>query len=446
MLTVAEVNRLVAGTLAERFGDVWVTGEVSNLKVYPPGHHYFALKDESSQLDAVMFRSSAARLRFRIEDGQQVIAHGRLDLYEPRGRYQFVLDHAEPAGLGALQQAFEQLKRQLAAEGLFDEARKRPLPVLPGVVGVVTSPVGAALQDMLRTLRLHRARVKVLLCPVQVQGEGAAEQVAGAVRALAAREEVEVIIVGRGGGSIEDLWCFNEEVVARAIAGSRVPVVTGIGHETDFTIADFAADVRAATPTAAAARVARGWEELDERLADLAGRLLEAVEQGLLDRERRFEELVRHRAFEVMRGRLAAARHRVERAATAAGGAATGQARRRVSLVNRLRERLAGQSPVVRLERVRRRLAGVATGLARPVELGMRARSLRLREASARLDALSPLASLARGYSVLRAADGTVVSQVGQVRRGDLIEALVSDGRLDCEVRATRDRAPGEKR
>jgi len=424
--------------LAERFRDIWVTGEVSGLKVYPSGHHYFALKDESSQLDAVMFRSSASKLKFKLESGDQVIAHGRLDLYEPRGKYQFVLDHAEPAGLGALQQAFEQLKKKLAAEGLFDAARKRPLPVLPRVIGIVTSPAGAALQDMLRTLRLNRAGAKVLLFPAQVQGDGAAEQVAEGVRVLSGLSEVEVIIVGRGGGSIEDLWCFNEESVVRAIVGCRVPVVSGVGHETDFTIADFVADARAATPTAAAQAVSRGWAELPARFVELARRLMEATEQELADREQRLAEMVRHRAFEVMRNRLADAGFRVERAAGGAAAAAGAGVARRLADTNRLRQRLAAQSPLARLERVRRRLDSAAAGLSRRVELSVREQRARFRESSARLDALSPLASLGRGYSVLRTRAGRVVSRVGQVAPGDVVEALVSDGRVECEVRAAR--------
>ncbi|MFO7676392.1 MAG: exodeoxyribonuclease VII large subunit [bacterium] len=444
VLTVAQVNRLVAGMLAERFHDIWVTGEVSNLKAYPSGHCYFVLKDDAAQLDAAMFRGSVARLKFRLEDGMQVVGHGRLDLYEPRGRFQLILDRAEPAGLGALQAAFEQLKRRLAAEGLFDEERKRPLPALPRTVGIVTSTAGAALRDMLRTLALHRARVRVLVYPAQVQGEGAAEQVAAGVRALSARDDVDVIIVGRGGGSIEDLWCFNEEVVARAIAGSRVPVVSGVGHETDFTIADFAADLRAATPTAAAQAVARGWDDLERRLGELAGRLAEAVERALADRERRLDELARHRAFESALARLADARHRAERAAARAGAAAAAGIHRRVEAANRLGERLAGQNPQARLERARRRLESATALAARRVEALAREQRARLREALARLDALSPLASIGRGYALLRTPAGAVVSRVGQVAAGDRLEALVSDGRVDCEVRGTRRGAPVE--
>ena len=438
ILSVADLNRLVAGMLKERFGDVWVTGEVSNLKSYPSGHLYLVLKDDAAQIDAVVFRGSAAKLRFELENGLQIIGHGRLDLYEPRGRYQLILDHLEPSGLGSLQKAFEQLKHRLAAEGLFDETRKRPLPVLPRTVGIVTSPVGAAIHDMLRTFRTHRARMKVLICPVAVQGREAAGQVAEAVEVLSGVEDVDVIIVGRGGGSLEDLWCFNEEIVARALARSRVPVVTGIGHETDFTIADFVADFRAATPTAAAVRVAQGWEELEDRLTDLALRLREAIERELLERERRFEELSRHRAFELIRRVLADEQHRVERAAVRAGAAASELVRLRLSGLNRLRERLAVQSPVARLERSRRRLEKLTTGLVRPVELRLQERTLRLREASARLDALSPLASLARGYAVLRTPAGAIVNRIAQLAPGDRIEALVSDGRADCEVRSTR--------
>jgi exodeoxyribonuclease VII large subunit len=430
--------------LAESFGDIWATGEVSNLKSYPSGHRYFVLKDEASQIDAAVFRSVGTRLGFELEDGLQIVGHGHLDLYEPRGKYQLILDRLEPVGLGALQKAFEQLKKKLAAEGLFAESRKRPLPLLPRVVGIVTSPSGAAIHDMLRTFRLHRARMRVLVHPAQVQGDGAGEQVAQGIRALSDHGDVQVIIVGRGGGSVEDLWCFNEEVVARAIAASRVPVVSGVGHEVDYTIADFVADFRAATPTAAAAMVARGWEQLEDRFGELMRRLIEAIEQELLDREHRLEEFARHRAFDVVRGRLAEARHRVERAATGAGAAAGVSVRVRLATFNQRRERLAAQGPLVRLERVRRRLEQSAGGVARRAELAVRERGARFRESAARLAALSPLAILARGYSVLRSAGGAVISRADQVAGGDRIEALVSDGRLECEVLATQRGVPAD--
>jgi len=443
--------------LAEFFADIWLRGEVSNFRAYPSGHLYFSLKDETSQIQAVCFRSSAQLLRFRLEDGLQVIGHGRLEVYPPSGKYQVVLDEIEPAGLGALQKAFEQLKRRLAKEGLFDEARKRAVPKLPRVVGIVTSPVGAAIHDMLRTLRLHKARLKVLIFPAQVQGEGAAEQIVEGVKVLSDRPDVDVLIVGRGGGSIEDLWPFNEEVVARAIAASRKPVVTGIGHETDFTIADFVADVRAATPTAAAQLVARGWEEASDRLPELAHKLQQLVEEQLLNREQRLEELVRHRAFELMRQRLAEQRHRLERNVSRVEAMVKALWGRAGSAWAGLNNRLTRQNPIAKLTRQRARLIALSARLRHGIEtlnhrlgLGLRSRAARLdrpmdgliRQNAARwealgakLDALSPLASLRRGYSICQKPDGTVVTSTAQVSAGDEVNVRVSDGNLACDVR-----------
>ncbi len=437
VLTVSQVNGLVAGMLGEYFSDVWIEGEVSNFKAYPSGHLYFALKDEGSQLQAVCFRHSASRLKFALEDGLLVVGHGRLEVYQPTGKYQVILDTIEPKGLGALQKAFEQLKRKLEKEGLFAEERKRALPPLPRTVGIVTSPAGAAIHDMLRTLRLHRAHVKVVLFPAQVQGEGAAGQIAEGIATLCARPEIDVVIVGRGGGSIEDLWPFNEEVVARAIAASRVPVISGVGHETDFTIADFVADVRAATPTAAAQLVARAWEELETRLSDLAAQLLESLQQVLFEKEQAVDELARHRAFELMAARLAELGYKVERMAATVEGATRTALRRAVADLTVLDERLNRQSPVAQVLRRKVALQTLAARLERPVLALLSRRGVRLGQAAAGLDALSPLASLGRGYSICFKPDGSVVSRTGQVRTGEDVTLRVSDGSIGCRVERT---------
>jgi exodeoxyribonuclease VII large subunit len=425
--------------LGEYFSDVWIEGEISNFKAYPSGHLYFALKDEGSQLQAVCFRHSAQRLKFELEDGLQVIAHGRLEVYQPNGKYQVILDTIEPKGLGALQKAFEQLKRKLEKEGLFAPERKRPLPLLPRTVGIVTSPSGAAIHDMLRTLRLHKAKVKVLLFPAQVQGEGAAGQIAEGVAVLCAQPEIDVIIVGRGGGSIEDLWPFNEEVVARAIAASRVPVISGVGHETDFTIADFVADIRAATPTAAAQLVANPWEELETRLSDTAGKLLEAVEQVLFEKQQAVDELARHRAFELMAAHLAELGHRVERMAGAAEGAARARLRDAVAALTALDRSLNSLNPVARILRRKVALQALAARLEKPTLALLSRQNVRLGQAGARLDALSPLASLGRGYSICLKPDGSIVSRIGQVEAGEGVRLRVSDGGIDCRVERTGD-------
>ncbi|MFM8552617.1 MAG: exodeoxyribonuclease VII large subunit, partial [Nitrospiraceae bacterium] len=273
ILTVSELTLLVRDRLEQAFPDVWIEGEVSTLRSPASGHFYFTLKDAQCQIRAVLFRNQAQRLRFALREGLQVVVRGRVTVYEPRGEYQLVLDYLEPKGVGALQLALEQLKERLALEGLFDEARKRPLPFLPRRVGLVTSLSGAAVRDMLVVLGRRCPSLDVVICPVPVQGEGAAPKIAAAIRTLSASGKVDVMIVGRGGGSLEDLWCFNEEVVVRAIVASRVPVVSAVGHETDVTLADFAADYRAPTPSAAAEAVAPVLADLIRSVADLRARL-----------------------------------------------------------------------------------------------------------------------------------------------------------------------------
>ncbi|MGH9748339.1 MAG: exodeoxyribonuclease VII large subunit, partial [Candidatus Polarisedimenticolia bacterium] len=273
ILSVSELNALVRGMLEEAFPSVWVEGEISNLRTYPSGHTYFTLKDENAQVSAVLFRGAAAALRFRPEDGLRVVVRGRVSLYETRGSFQVVVDAIEPAGLGALQLAFEQLKARLQGEGLFEAARKRPLPMLPRRIGVVASLAGAALHDVLKVLRRRFAGLGVVIAPSRVQGEGAAREIAAAIADLNRLGGIDVLILARGGGSLEDLWAFNEEAVARAIAASRVPVVSAIGHEVDVTIADLVADLRAPTPSAAAEMVVRSRAELAATVAALRARL-----------------------------------------------------------------------------------------------------------------------------------------------------------------------------
>lgn len=412
VLTITQVNRLVSGMLQERFPDIWLEGEVSNFKAYPSGHLYFTLKDPSAQISGVCFRTDAARLRFQMKDGMQVVGHGRVELYVPTGRFQVILDRIEPKGKGALQEAFEQLKKRLSEEGLFAAERKKPIPALPETVAVVTSAAGAVIHDILRTLRLHRAGVRVLIYPVAVQGEDAPGQIAGALRDLNRRRDVDVIIVARGGGSLEDLWAFNEEVVARAIAASEIPVISGVGHETDYTISDFVADVRAATPTAAAELIARGREEFVQALAAGADSLVDAMQEFLFAQERHLDELIRDRAFDVIRTRLAEQQSRVFR----------------------LTSRIEG---VVRDFRHRTdlRVRGMVDRLARQVDRQLRFGRGRWETAAAKLDTLSPLASLGRGYAICQKADGQVVTSVGQVTSGEDVSLRVTDGTLGCRVK-----------
>src|SRR6266513_3475225 len=310
VLTVSALTIELRAVLEERCPAGWVEGEISNFRSYGSGHAYFTLKDADAQLRCVIFRTRAQRIRFQPADGLHVVAFGSVEVYAQRGEYQLVVELLEPRGLGALQLAFEQLKARLHAEGLFDAARKRDLPRFPKKIGIVTSPSGAALRDMLRVIGRRFGELHLMIAPCRVQGEGAAAEIAQGLRDLNALGDVDVIIVGRGGGSLEDLWAFNEEVVARAIVASKAPVISAVGHEVDFTIADFVADLRAPTPSAAAELVVREKQAVVDSLAQLRARLERFAARPLRDLERRVDELTARLRREI-RSELGRANHRV---------------------------------------------------------------------------------------------------------------------------------------
>jgi exodeoxyribonuclease VII large subunit len=433
--TVSDLTAAVARSLEKQFFQVWVEGEISNARPAASGHFYFTLKDDGAQIKAVLFRSTLRLLRFKPADGQHVVARGQVEIYEARGEMQIVCQHLEPRGLGALQLAFEQLKRRLEAEGLFAAARKRPLPLLPRTVGIVTSLEGAAVRDIVRVITNRHAGLRLLIRPCRVQGEGACHDVARAIRDVSRHPGVDVVIVARGGGSLEDLWAFNEEVVARAIVASPVPVVSGIGHEIDTTIADFAADVRAATPSNAAEIVVARRDELARRIAHLE-----------------------HRAGAAARGLIAAGRARVQALAARRGlmtiqSRLSGRERRVVELTARLRrsqgrrlamarqhlagltDRLAAVDQRRRMARLRARLAQTEGRLGPAVRTRQHRGALALGGLAARLDALSPLAVLGRGYAVCFAADGrTVLRDATTTHDGDTVLVRLKHGRLACTV------------
>jgi exodeoxyribonuclease VII large subunit len=432
ILTVSELTTLVRERLEQTFSDIWLEGELCNLRAPSSGHLYFGLKDATSQIRAVLFRASAQRLRFALRDGLQVVARGRLTVYEPRGEYQIVLEYLEPKGIGALQIAFEQLKEKLTAEGLFEDARKRPLPFLPRRIGVVTSLSGAALRDILAVLRRRCPLLGVVIYPVAVQGDGAAPQIAAAVRRLGSSKLVDVLIVGRGGGSFEDLWCFNEEVVVRAIVACPVPVVSAVGHEIDFTLADFAADYRAATPSAAAETVAPVLADIVRTLRALWVR----QEHGMRRRVAAIQQRVQSQY-----GVLPALRIRLEREAQRfddLSGRLDRSVRETVRLLQqrmvRSRHRLEVISPLVRITRavvvvpqLLKRLEQRMIGL-----LGLQHE--RVRAVAEGMQNLSPLAILARGYGIVQAADGRILKKADEVSEGDEIRARLAEGQLICRV------------
>jgi exodeoxyribonuclease VII large subunit len=387
-LTIAQLNELVKGTLERRLDAVWVVGEISNFRVPPSGHFYFTLKDDKSQISAVMFRRQGGTLRFAPADGMEVLCLGRVSLYSARGDLQLYVESLEPRGQGALFVAFEQLKKKLAVEGLFDERRKRPLPFLPVSIGLVTSDKGAALQDMLRILRDRFADRRVVIRPVKVQGGGAGADIATAIAELSHSGEVDVMIVGRGGGSIEDLWAFNEEVVARAIAASAVPVVSAVGHEVDYTIADFVADLRAPTPTAAAQWVV-------PRRADLADQVRVLSDQ-----------LRRNLESKIAAGRLAL-----------------------YGLVKRMTD------PTRELREKQQRLDELSVNLLRRFQEQLRQRRQQLSQAAGRLNALSPLAVLDRGYCIAhKLPEETIVKDAESLNVSDLLRITLGRGKAICRV------------
>ena len=366
-----------------------VRGELSNYKIHSSGHHYFTLKDEGAVISCVMFRSDAMRLRFRPETGMKVILSGRVSLFPKSGQYQIYVSHMQPDGVGDLAVAFEQLKKKLSAEGLFDPARKKPLPRYPGTVALVTSPTGAAVQDMIRILGRRWPLARVLVCPVRVQGAGAAEEIAAMLDYVDGHDLADVIITGRGGGSMEDLWAFNEEIVARAIARCDIPVISAVGHEPDVTIADFAADVRAATPSNGAEIAVCDQSELRDALGQLTVRLTRAQDRrisALTDR------LNRLKASPVMRS-------------------PEGAIQQRELLLELLRQRLE-HAGTRRFQQEEQRLARLA----------------------GRLDALSPLKVLARGYALASREDGTVIRAAGELAPGEPIRLRLGQGSARCTV------------
>jgi exodeoxyribonuclease VII large subunit len=442
IFTVSELTRAVKDTLEGRFGGLWVEGEVSNLRVHTSGHVYFTLKDEEAQVRAVLFRSRVRRLRFEPADGLHVLAFGRLDVYAVRGEYQLVCEVLEPKGLGALQLAFEQLKARLAAEGLFDPGRKRPLPALPRRIGLVTSPTGAAVRDFLRVVTRRFAGLEVLVCPVRVQGDTAAAEIAEALGTLNRAGNLDVIVVARGGGSLEDLWAFNEEAVARAIAASKIPVISAVGHETDVTIADFVADLRAPTPSAAAELVVREKVELVRQLTALRARLGQAIGRRTGRLADRLADFRRRRVLTDPGRPLRDWARRVDDLGVRLGRAVSRQdARTR----ERLERAARALRPALLAAPVRhqQRLAGQLGGrLARAVR-GEAARRRRAMEAlAARLDGLSPLACLARGYAIVASTSGEVVTQADAVRVGERVTVRLRAGELGCRVEERR--APEE--
>jgi len=453
---VGELVAAVRTQLERTFTDVYVEGEISNYRPAGSGHLYFTLKDGSAQLRVVMWRTQARLLRFKPDNGLQVIARGRVTVYDERGDLQFQAEYLEPKGAGALQIAFEQLKTKLATEGLFDPSRKKPIPILPRRIGVVTSSRGAAIQDMLNVLRRRHESVSVLIYPAQVQGDAAASEVSAGLRYFNRHGNVDVIVVARGGGSFEDLFPFNDETLARVIAASKIPVISAVGHETDFTICDFVADLRAATPSAAAEIVIRSKQELADKLSGLRKRMAQTINYRLLLANNALSQLAQHAVFARMQDSMARRQQKVDDLLVRLAQAQSNLLKKLGRQVDRYEAQLRHHDLRVRVGDIRRHLASDTAELGSAVSLlllgrrtqlerltmglGRASQTVLLRRRSSwerlhsNLLALSPKAILARGYALVFDADGRLVKQASQLTSGDVVRTQLGQGEFTAKI------------
>ncbi len=436
--SVSEITRDVRAILEAAFETVWIEGEISNFRLAASGHAYFVLKDHKAQIKCVLFRGQRVGMKFTPQDGDQVLLLGRVTVYEARGDYQVIVEAVEPRGLGALQKAFEQLKEKLAKEGLFDEDRKQPLPEMPWKIGIVTSPTGAAIRDLIHVIRRRNPKTSVLLYPAKVQGDGAAEEIARGIHELNQRKDIDVIIIGRGGGSIEDLWAFNEEAVARAIAQSKIPVVSAVGHEIDFTIADFVADLRAPTPSAAAELVVPKLNDIVQDLQYLTHQMIERMEEDIEDYRERLRSLIDRRFFREPRQILDAPAQRLdEMVQRLLRGLDQWVLVKRGNLTQRV-HRLFQASPSKNIQAFFERRTDLVARLLRRMESQIKLKMEKLDGAAKRLNALSPLNVLDRGYSITTSnKTGKAVTSSHQVNKGDTVRIRLAKGQLDATVDET---------
>lgn len=434
---VSELNAAVQRRFEEEFSGIWVAGEISGCKIAASGHYYFSLRDERGQLKCVLFKGSVRFARFKPVEGLAVIARGRLEVYEARGEYQLIVETLEPQGAGALQLAFEQMKKRLALEGLFDPARKRPLPRLPKRIGIVTSPAGAVILDMLHVLERRFPGLHLRLYPAQVQGEGSVEQVCQGLAYFSAGNWAEVVILARGGGSLEDLWTFNEEAVARAIVASSVPVISAIGHETDFTIADFVADHRAPTPSAAAEIVIRTRDSLLDQIAATRERALRSLRYRLLHCRQRLQERGTQRAEALMQRTINRHAQRVDELEfqlRRLSRSSFDKSRRKLDDLNR---RLQAADLRLKFARNRHALQILQQRLDKTMQANLSRTNRRLDDCQLHLRQLSPLTVLSRGYAIVEDVTGHVLRSSGETSIGEKVRVRLHEGRLEAEITST---------
>jgi exodeoxyribonuclease VII large subunit len=432
--SVTELTGRIRDLFTRNFTDILVEGEISNCHEAQSGHIYFVLKDKTSQLRAVCFKTQVRAMKFRPENGLHVTVRGSISVYEARGDYQIYVESIEPVGLGALQLAFDQLKKRLEAEGLFSPDRKKPLPMLPRCIGLITSPTGAAVRDVVRILRRRFHNVHLTLFPVRVQGDGAAAEIVRAVQFFNRQQSVDVLIVARGGGSLEDLWAFNEETVARAIAQSVIPVISGVGHETDFTIADFVADVRASTPSAAAELVVNTRREFDKHVSDLRQTLVDQMRYRVLVLSRRIHELGASRGFRRPLDLLRQQRQRADEMTSRLAHALRANLTLSTKRFNVAHKRIVAFDFRMRIAAVRLRLERLRLELAARSDRALRRKRERLDRLRLQLQERSPLRVLERGYAIATDANGQILRSSTQVSVGDAVNLRLHQGRLSTSV------------
>jgi exodeoxyribonuclease VII large subunit len=433
ILTVSELTQQIKKHLEKGFEEVWLEGEISNFRSPSSGHYYFTLKDDTSQIRAVIFRFMGRYLKYQPEDGLHLICRGRISLYEPRGEYQIILDYMEPKGVGALQIAFDQLKEKLKKEGLFDPEHKRPLPFLPTTIGVVTSPTGAVIKDMINVIGRRFPNVALLINPVKVQGEGSSQEIATAIATLNRISGIDVIILARGGGSLEDLWSFNEEIVARAIYHSAIPVVSAVGHEIDFTIADFVADLRAPTPSAAAELVVRDKKELARLIVSLSGRLRNRIVQ-VIETEKQ-QSVFLHKRLPDLRLRLGDLHLRADDLKTRLAPRVLHLLRLRQEMLQGKRVRLLLRNPRLIIEDAFKRVTLSQKGLTNSIRLVFQQFRQRFETYAGALEGLSPLNVLKRGYSITHLLPSyQIVKESTVLSPGDRVNVILGKGDICCTV------------
>ena len=432
IFSVTEINNSVKSLLEQQFTSIWIEAEISNLATPRSGHIYLTLKDDNAQIRAAMFRGNNMRLAFRPKDGMQVLVRGRLSLFAPRGDYQLIIDKMQEAGQGALQRAFEKLKAKLQQEGLFAEERKKTVPLRPGTIGIVTSPTGAAVHDILSVLQRRFPLTNVIIYPTQVQGAEAAAQIRGAIQRANQRQECDVLIVGRGGGSLEDLWCFNDEALARTIAESNIPVVSAVGHQVDFTIADFVADLRAPTPSAAAELLSADGDELQATLEGYQNWFESKIKSQLAEKQQQLHWVSKHlkhpgRRLEEHAQRLDQLESRMRRTINTA-------LLLQKSQLNNLQSRLHSQRPNKTIAAYQKQLQQLSAGLEKAANQHTKQAGQSLHNLALRLNSVSPLNTLARGYSITKRENGNIVQKASDVKTGDKLVTQLNEGTITSTV------------